>query len=197
MSIEPDVLAVAALAFYLLAACAVLGLNLVPSDVSRIADGTSAYALGSTAPGYWLQAIASGLGGLCLGAGLAGRVSPIAVGCLFAYGLARIAIVRYPTDPRGAPPTPSGRAHAILAAVAFVAIAVAAPLATATFAGSSAAATKGFVLALGALTTVTSLGSFVVAATAATAQYYGLAQRVFYAASFAWAIAMSAGMLAR
>jgi len=156
----------------------------------------SGYALGPNKRVYQLQVVASGVGGLCLSAACVGLgASVVANLALVAYGVTRIAIAAYPTDARGAQPTPTGRNHAILAATAFLSLAVAAPFATATLPPEIATHPASTLLAvLAALVTITSLGSFVVAALPRTVPYYGVAQRVCYVAGFAWAIATSAAI---
>ncbi len=189
--------ALGALGCFLSASAAVVAVHVLSREVNPISDGISAYGLGRTAPGYRFQAIVSGLGGMALAVALAGRgTASLAIAGVGLYGACRIAIVGYPTDPRGSAITPTGRIHALLAAAAFLALAFAAPVATMTVeVGALPAGSTGLVAALAGLVTITSLGSFAVAAAPRTAAYYGLAQRAYYVASFGWAIAMSLGLL--
>lgn len=191
-------LAPAALGAFLAAAVTMVALHVVPSTANPVAEGTSAYALGPTAPGYQLQAVASGLGGLLLAGAMADRQLALpAIVCLVAYGLTRIAIVAYPTDARGAPMTPTGRNHAILAAIAFLGVAIAAPLSTPSLLDATAATaeiarpSRAVLEPLAWLVLLTSLASFGVAATPRTVPFYGVAQRVFHASAFAWLILAS------
>jgi Protein of unknown function (DUF998) len=171
-----------AIAGFTAAALALITLHVLPSDADPLAEGVSAYGRGPTARIYQFQVVLSGIGGLALGAALATRgASALAIVALVAYGLARIAIAAYPTDLRGTPMTATGRIHAILATMAFLAMAIAAP----------ASGGSPPLLILAAMVTITSLGSFAVAARPATVRFYGLAQRAFYVATFAWAIVAS------
>jgi hypothetical protein len=180
----------AALAAFLVAAATLVALHLVPSEADPVSEGVSAYALGPTARGYHVQAVASGVGALLLVGALAQRdVSPVAVVCLVAYGLSRIAIVAFPTDPRGVPMTATGRNHALLATVTFLGAAIAAPIASFPLVDTRSGDVVGAVLVpLAWLVTVTSLGSFAVAALPRAVRYYGIAQRAYHATALGWFI---------
>lgn len=194
-----ELLAAAALGAFVAAAIAMVGLHVIPSTADPVAEGTSAYALGPTARGYQLQAAVSGLGGLLLAAAMADRQVPLpGIVCLVAYGLARIAIVAYPTNARGAPLTPTGRNHAILATIAFLGVAIAAPVATPSLVDATSNIAEVGRLSdavlepLAWLVLTTSLASFGVAALPRVVRFYGVAQRVFHATAFAWFILASA-----
>lgn len=188
-------LAGGALLSVIAATCSLVALHLLPSDVDPIADGTSAYALGRSRSLYAAQAVLSGLGALLLAAALiqwaAVPVAPVVSILLVAYGLARITIVRYPTDRRGERLTPTGRRHALLAAIAFLAVAAAAPLATTSLVEARPDVSEA-VSGLAVVVTITCLASFGAAVHPRTMAVYGLVQRAFYAAAFAWLIAASA-----
>jgi hypothetical protein len=188
-----DALGWAALASFLVAAATMIALHIVPSGADPVSEGVSAYALGPTARGYQLQAVASGIGALLLTGALVQRdTSPIAVGCLVAYGLARIAIAAFPTDPPGVRMTATGRNHALLAAVAFIGIAIAAPTTTLPLADTRSTVAVNVLLPLAWLVTITSLGSFAVAALPGTVRFYGIAQRAFHAMALGWFIVAAA-----
>jgi hypothetical protein len=192
-----DLLGWAALASFLVATATMVALHVVPSVADPVSEGVSAYALGPTARGYQRQAIASGVGALLLVGALVQRdTSSAAVGCLVAYGLARIAIVAFPTDPRGVPMTAMGRNHALLAAVAFLGIAVAAPMATSPLVDTgSTVPVDSVLIPLAWLVTITSLGSFAVAALPGTVRFYGIAQRAFHATALGWFILAAAAVV--
>ena len=187
----------AALASFLVATATMVALHVVPSGANPVTEGVSAYALGPTRRGYQIQAIASGVGALLLVGSLVQRTPTlVAVGCLVAYGLARIAIVAFPTDQRGAPMTATGRNHAILAAIAFVGVAIAAPMATIPLLGTgSTVAVDSVLLPLAWFVTITSLGSFAVAALPGTVRFYGIAQRAFHAAALGWFVLAAAAVV--
>ena len=185
-------LAGAGLASFVAAAVSLVALHLLPSDVDPIADGASAYALGSTRSLYWAQAAFSGVGGLCLaGALVLGGSTVVGPRLLATDGLARIAIIGFPTDRRDEALTPTGRRHALLAAVAFLAVAAAAPLATAELTAARPEA-AGALAGLAAGVTITCLASFGAAVHPRTMAVYGLVQRAFYVTLFAWFIAAAA-----
>jgi hypothetical protein len=170
-------------------------LHILPSGADPISDGVSVYALGPTGVLYAGQAVLSGLGGLLLAAAVVQRdATALAPGLLVAYGLARIAIVRFPTDRRGAAITPTGRRHALLAAIAFLAIAAAAPIASSTVVQSATQA-RDVLFWLAALVSGSCLASFGVALWPRSRAYYGLVQRAFYVSAFTWLVAAS-GLLA-
>jgi hypothetical protein len=183
-------------ACFVVAGLALIALHVLPSSADPVADGVSAYALGPSVRVYQANVVSSGLGGLCLAAASAGlAASPVAIVALLGYGLTRIAIAVYPTDARGAALTRTGLIHAILAAIAFLSLALAAPFATASLSADVATGGVATLLAvLAAVVTLTSLGSFAVAALPKVIRFYGVAQRAFYVAGFTWALTLTASI---
>lgn len=186
-----------ALLCFVAATSFLVALHLLPTGADPIRHGVSEYGIGPYSPLYRAQAIASGLGALALATALVGTSAGAApLVCLVLYGLARVLVARFPTD-RALPWTPTGRIHALLAAVAFLALAVAAPwLSASPFAAATWPDARDAVLGLAVGVTAASLGSFVVASLPGTVRAYGLAQRAFYALGFAWLIVV-AGLLSR
>jgi Protein of unknown function (DUF998) len=127
-------LAVAAAVAVVLGLAFLARLHLAPTGVDPARDAVSAYGIGPYRAWYRAMALAFGVGALLLAAALdrGGGVAAAGLALLVVYGVARIAIVPFPTDQDGARPTTSGRIHALLAVVAFVAIAVAAPIISAS-----------------------------------------------------------------
>ena len=90
----------------------------------------SGYALGRWGDLYRAQVIGCGIAAalIVICCGILGIGSLAGLVALVVYAVARFAIVRYPTDPPGTVTfSPTGRMHALLAAIAFLALAVAAP----------------------------------------------------------------------
>ncbi|MFI5254694.1 MAG: DUF998 domain-containing protein, partial [Candidatus Limnocylindrales bacterium] len=124
------VLAVASALLATTAAALVVVLHGIRSGVDPVIDGVSAYALTPLRRFYRVQVVATGLGALLLTATLIGNgLAPgIAVTLLAVFGVSRMLIARFPTDPRGTIAfSRPGRLHVVLAAISFVTIAVAAP----------------------------------------------------------------------
>ncbi len=112
------------------AAIMVVALHLLPTGVDAIREGVSGYALGRWGGLYRAQVIGCGVAAALIVAGcsILGIGSPVGLAALVVYAAARFAIVRYPTDPPGTVAlSPTGRTHALLAAAAFLSLAVAAP----------------------------------------------------------------------
>jgi hypothetical protein len=192
------VLGASAALLALTAAVLVLALHMVRSDVDLLTDGVSAYALGPFGYLYRAQVVASGLAALLLTLALleSGLASGVAVALLALFGLSRILIARYPTDPRGTTVlSPPGRLHVILASIAFVTIAVAAPTITGSLAtGPGWAGPATALTALGWATTIFALGTFASATTPSTQRVFGLVERGAYVAALAWLMVAAAGV---
>ena len=184
--------ALTAAAFAALAASLVIVLHLVRTDVDPREDGVSAYALTRFASLYHAQVIATGVACLLLILGLvAGGFEPGGAAIVLAlFGVSRILIARYPTDPRGTIRlSRAGRIHVLLAACTFVAIAVVAPWISGILTTSPSwhGPTTGIV-ALGWATTVLALGTFGAGGLPAARRVFGLVERGAYAASLLWIV---------
>jgi len=189
LTIPPSSLALICFAF---AALLLVALHLLPTGADPVRHGVSEYGIGPFASLYRAQAIASGVGAIALADALLGTsVDTGPLICLVLFGAARVLIAGFPTD-RDLPMTRTGQIHAVLAAVAFLALAVVAPwLSASPFAAAAWPAARVGVLGLAVVVTATSLGSFAVASLPAAVRAYGLAQRAFYLAGFAWLIAIA------
>lgn len=192
----------AGLGVALTAACLV-ALHLLPTGLHVVQDAVSLYGTGKYAAWYRGQVIAAGCAALLLVAALA-RIdagAPLPLAALALYGLARIAIARYPTDLEGAPLTPTGRRHVLLAAIAFLAIGLTAPFLGHAIASLQAAPAPADLLpALGLIVSASALATFVAGSRAAAGLHvFGLVERLFYASSLAFLldVAVSAVELAR
>jgi hypothetical protein len=182
-----------------LAAGLVLGLHMLPTGVEARREGVSAYALGRWASLYAAQALASGVAALSVAAGavVVGPAPMIGVVALAVYGGARIAIIRYPTDPPGtAPLSGTGRVHAVLASAAFVALGVAAPLVGLGMDWSTAAALRAALVALSVAVPVTVLATFAAGAVPRLRDSFGAVERGIYAAGLPWLFVAGLALIA-
>ena len=109
----------------LLAALVVLvRTHLLPTGHNPVRDAVSDYGVGAYRIYYRVMVVELGVGALLLAAAL-GRATGVSSGgivWLVVYGVARIVIAAFPTDPGGTADTVTGRVHLVLAAIAFTAI---------------------------------------------------------------------------
>ncbi len=184
------ILGLVALAATLVATLVVIGLHVLPGTVDPVCDGVSAYALGRWGPLYRIQVLASGLAAsaIVLGGFLAGVGASVGLVALAAYAIARFAIVRFPTDPPGVRRlTQTGRIHALLASVAFVSIALAAPLLGLFGPGTGGPGTAPFLLrAVSVAVPVAVLATFAAGGEPRLRSVFGVVERTVYAGAFAW-----------
>jgi hypothetical protein len=193
-----QLLALPAVLLASIAASIVVALHVSRSNVDPLVDGVSAYALGSLGRWYRIQVVATGLAALllALALGVEGLASGIAIGWLVAFGISRILISRYPTDPHGTTVfSRAGRLHIVLATVTFVTIAVAAPLIGNDLAGHPEwTGPIDLLTILGWSTTVFALGTFASSTTPATRRIFGLVERGVYAGMLAWLVVAAVGI---
>lgn len=184
------------------AAILVVRLHLVPTGLDPVRFGVSGYALGPWRRLYQAQVIASGSSAILIaaalaiaGSGLPGSAGwQLGLGALVVYGLARVAIVRYPTDPPEREPTPAGRTHAILASIAFVALGLAAWRLGLGLADDPAWPSSGPLLAaLSVAAPVATFATFAAGGTPGARPWFGAVERVFYAAGFGWLLVVALG----
>lgn len=111
---------------------------------------------------------------------------------------ARFAIVQYPTDPRGTVTlSTTGRTHALLAAAAFLSLAVAAPTLGLTLASSPPWDRAGPVLAaVSVAVPVTVMATFAAGGLPSLRPLFGLAERAVYATGLSWLFVVSLGIAA-
>jgi Protein of unknown function (DUF998) len=181
-----------------IAAAIVIVLHASRSEVDPLVDGVSAYALGPLGGRYRIQVVATGSAALLLALALAteGLASGVGVALLAAFGVSRLLIARYPTDPHGTTTfSRAGRFHIVLATITFVTIAVAAPWIDSDLAGNPGwTGPTALLTVLGWATTACSLGTFASATTPATWRIFGLVERGAYAGMLAWLIVAAAGV---
>jgi hypothetical protein len=144
----------------------------------------------------WYQAmvVAIGVGALLLVAALArlGGAPAAGLAALAAYGVARVAIAPFPTDPDGAAPTRNGRVHLLLAVVGFLGLAVAAPVISGALADQADWRDVGALLRLlGWLTSLTCALLFAAGVTPPLRPWFGAFQRAFYLAGQAWLLVVA------
>ena len=184
---------------FVLAAIAVAWLHLQPAAVDNVREGVSAYGAGAGAyaPPYRFQVIASGIGGLLLAGALAlsGATVPFGLAFLAIFGAARIAIAWFPTDLEGRV-TRTGWFHVLLAAVAFISIAIAAPAISLSLARASAwRGLEPIMVPLAFAVTASVVATFASNSLVRTRPIFGAVERVVYVTGFAWLLVASLGAL--
>jgi hypothetical protein len=181
----------------LVATAALLLLHFLPTGYRPFRDAVSAYGVGRFRRLYQLQVVASGLGALALAAGLVAEAVRFGLGIdlLAVYGAARVAIARFPTDLEP-PLTPTGRRHALLAALAFISIGLAAPL-VARDLGDRWQTVPAWLPILSAIVPAGALATFATSSAPALRGAFGAVERVFYVSAFGWLLAVAAIALSR
>jgi hypothetical protein len=178
----------------------VIRLHTLPTGVDPRREGVSAYALGRWGALYRLQAVSAGLAAwfVVVGSVVLGSAPRSGLIALALFGGARIAIVWYPTDPAGTVPlSPSGRVHAVLAAVAFVAIALAAPaMGLAVDRPSIPAALQVTLGVLSVAVPLTVVATFATGADPRLRGWFGLAERGIYATGLPWLLVAGLALMA-
>jgi hypothetical protein len=173
-------------------------LHLSRTEVDPWRDGVSAYALTRVGNLYRIQAVGTGVAALLVSIALlsAGLSTGVAVSLLVAFGVSRVLIARYPTDPRGTTRfSRTGRLHILLATVTFLSIAVAAPALAGTLTASDGwTGSADLLTVLGWATTACVLGTFASNTVPATRRVFGLVERGAYAGMLAWLVVAAAGI---
>lgn len=178
-----------------LAIVVVAWLHLLPTGSNPVSEGVSAYGAGPFRILYRVQVIATGVASLLLVAALAAVGGPDAppLMVLALFGASRIAIAGYPTDLAGEPPTKNGLVHILLATVAFLSIAVAAPWLGTWIAGRSDWSDGGpLMAALGAAVAVSVAATFGAGLVPRLRRAFGLVERAVYASMLGWLLAVAA-----
>jgi hypothetical protein len=161
----------------------------LPTGHEPLRDPVSDYGVGRYRVWYRAAAVTLGLAGLLLAAALARAVDPLpmsVIAALVAFGVARLAIVAFPTDLERRRRTTSGRVHLLLAAIAFGSIAVAAPKLYAAVGGLQAWAPDDGALRALAWTIIGAAGATLVALGPTLRPYFGLVERLLYGAVITW-----------
>jgi hypothetical protein len=176
----------------------VIGLHVLPTGVDPVRDGVSGYALGRWARLYQAQAISCGVAAalIVLGCGALG-IGPLAgLAALGVYAAARFLIVGSPTDPPGTVAlSATGRTHALLAAAAFLSLAVAAPTLGLTLAaGPPWDRVSPILVAISVAAPVTAVATFAAGGVPALRRVFGLIERMLYASWLSWLLVVALGL---
>jgi Protein of unknown function (DUF998) len=147
-------------------------LHLAPTGYSPVTDAVSAYGVGRFARWYQAQTACAGVAGILLAVAL--RHPTHVVVLLVVFGIARLAITRFPLDASRGP-------HLLLALVAFGSVTSAAIRLPTALHGTPA---LGWAM-LAAL----------LAGIALRRAAFGLAERAFYVAMLAWLALLAARLL--
>ncbi len=100
-------------------------LHLLPTSYNPLRDPVSNYGVGPYRAGYRLMASLQGLAGLLMAYVLANEFTPtplLPVIMLLVFGVARLAIAWFPTDLAGQKQTNVGKIHTVLAIIFFTSI---------------------------------------------------------------------------
>jgi hypothetical protein len=180
------------------AAGAFITLHVLPTGHNPLSDAVSDYGVGDYRIGYRVLVVSLGLAAGALAWGLSefDAVRGSGLVWLVVYAVTRVAIAWYPTDLPGRPRTRTGRIHALLAAAAFAAIAVAAS--TIPDAMTSDSVWSDHVSLLNTLGTGvmwTAVATAVCYAVRPLRQVFGLAERLLYVVSFGWLAAAAVALI--
>jgi hypothetical protein len=168
-------------------AAALVRVHLLPTGYDPVRDAVSHYGVGAYARYYRWQTAASAYAALLVAAALARETHPVPqlpVFLLLVFAAARLAIPSFPTDLDRSRPTFAGRVHLLLAAAAFASIAWCAGALP-----DRVDWLHGVLAALGWLVIVTAAGSGI--ALLLRIPFFGLVERLFYAAMLVWLLVVS------
>lgn len=190
-------LAIGAIAGTLVGLAALVRVHQLPTGYRPVSNAVSDYGVGRYAGYYRAQATAIGIAAALLAAALMLAVDPEpgrVIVLLLVFAAARIAIPSFPTDLDRSRPTRTGRIHILLAAAAFASIAWAAAALPQHVDWDG----HGLLVALGWVIVGTSIAcglSMTSRLHRATEPFFGLIERVFYAAMIAWLLVVSFHLL--
>lgn len=160
-----------------------------------VRDAVSDYGVGPYRRCYATAAIALGVAGIFLASGLAAAVRPepvVVVALLIVFGLARIAIVRFPVDLDRRRRTRTGRIHLLLAALAFVTIAFAAARLPRSVIGDPGwSDVEGLLRAIGWLVVLAAAATGLGLRIVSLRPVFGLLERFLYVAMLVWFMTVS------
>jgi hypothetical protein len=167
-------------------------LHFLPTGLDPIRYAVSDYGWTPYHLGYRAMVVLQGIGAILIAIGLDQETDVQSLGWLYVYGVVRLLITGFMTDrePENLRTlTRTGRIHMLLAGTAFASIAVAASHLDWT-GKADVLAPLGWLVTATAIATVTAL---VVPAIRRVA--FGLIERLFYAASLTWLVAVAASIL--
>lgn len=165
-------LGVVALAATLACFGVLVAVHLRPTGYDPLRDAVSDYGVGPSLPYYRAQTAAMALAAISIAVALARAVDPApkrAIVLLCVFAAARLAIPFFPTDLDRTHRTGTGAIHALLAAIAFGAVA---------WAAATRPDRLGWIVVATAVAMAVSLRTRM--------PYFGLVERAFYAATLAW-----------
>lgn len=170
---------------------ALLWAHLVSTDVDPVRDPVSKYGITDTRKLYMTAGFAAAIaaiGAMIVLTNIAGDAAVLACVFLAIFALSRAIIPFVPMDAARARVTARGRAHSILAFLAFASITVAAFLAGGALhdAGSTTEATWSTVFAV--IMAIGSVGVLLSPAVRLFARTFGLWERLIYVGFIAWFI---------
>lgn len=174
-----------------------VALHLLPTGMSPVHNAVSQYGITAYHTGYRIQTIAYAAAGLGAALGIGALPGPVgaAVACCAVFAVARALISWSPMDAPGSARTPTGRRHVVLAAAAFLAVAL----------GGSRLST---LLDRDGLHPAIATASSALAAAMAAAllgmllsgrsglRYFGAIERMFYALMTVWLAAVAVLLIA-
>ena len=190
-----DLLGALAAIATLASAVALVYVHTRPTGYDPVRDAVSDYGVGRYRVWYSAAAITLGVAGILLASSIAASVRPepvFLVALLVVFGIARIAIVRFPVDLDRRPASRTGRIHFLLAGIAFVAIAFAAATLPRVVVGNPGwADVEGLLRTTGWLVVVTAVAAGLGLRVATLRPVFGLLERLLYASMLTWFMAVS------
>jgi hypothetical protein len=160
-----------------------------------VRDAVSDYGVGRYRRWYTAATVTLGAAAILLAIAIAATVRPepvLLIVLLVVFGLARVAIVRFPVDLDRRPPSRSGQIHRLLAAVAFVAIAiVAAELPLSVLGDPGWTGVEGALRTVGWLVVAAALATGLGLRLASLRPFFGLLERLLYVAMLTWFMTVS------
>lgn len=190
-------LAIGAIVATLAGLAALVRVHLLPTGYRPISNAVSDYGVGPYRSYYRAQTTAIGVAAALLAGALASAEGPgprRVIVLLLVFAAARIVIPSFPTDLDRSRPTRTGRIHLLLAAVAFASIAWASAALPhrVDWDGTGLLVTLGWIVVATAIACGLSMTSRL---HHATEPFFGLIERVFYAAMIAWLLVVSFHLL--
>jgi hypothetical protein len=187
-------LAALAAGAFLGGAATLIWVNVLRTGHDLMRDAVSDYGAGSYRAFYRATVILLGIGALLLLVALAHGTDVTRGGLIWlgVYGVSRIAIAFFPTDLEGAPVTPVGRVHLVLAAAAFAAIAFAASDLAPSLADQPGwGGVDGLLSVLRWAVVVFAVGTLITRVVMQLRRVFGLVERLLYVASIAFLLTVS------
>ena len=190
-----DLIGVLAAVATLACGAALVYVHTRPTGYDPVRDAVSDYGVGRYRAWYRAAAVTLGSAAILLAVAIAVTVRPepvVPIVLLVVFGIARIAVVRFPVDLDRRPPSRSGQIHRLLAAVAFVAIAVvAAELPVSVFTDPAWTGVENALRAVGWLVVAAAMAAGLGLRLASLRPFFGLLERLLYVAMLTWFMTVS------